>query len=260
MEGFCLNVLITGTTSGIGCALAKKYAQKGYNLILVSHNEEKLKRQKEQLAHYQVEITTIAKDLSEPNAATEVFEILTNKNLHVDILVNNAGIGQYGKFVNSDARIERKMIALNVLFLTQFTKLILPQMLKRRYGKILNVSSTAAYFPCPYSAVYSATKSYILSFSRALKQELQNTGVSVSVLCPGPTHTNFGRKSQMSRSRLFHTTLSDVRDVAATAYHGFTRGKSVIVPGTANNILIILSKIFPQCIVDVCTKYVLEPV
>ena len=162
--------LITGTTSGIGKAFAEKFASMGNNIILVSRNEEKLKRQQNDLqSQYHVAVKYIACELTQSNAVDLIFERLNNWQVSVDYLVNNAGFNECGLFTNTDMEQEMKMIDLHIRFVTQITKRILPMMKKNNYGRIVNVGSTGSFIPSPSDAVYSATKVYIMSFSNALQ-------------------------------------------------------------------------------------------
>lgn len=177
------NVLITGTTSGIGKAFAEKFASMGHNIILVSRDRQKLAQQQLYLKHqYHVTVNHIACDLTQEDAADFVMEQIENWNIPIDFLVNNAGFNECGLFSKTDINEEIKMINLHIRFVTQLTKRILPMMEKNNYGHILNVGSTGSFIPSPSDAVYSATKAYIMSFSNALYGEYRNTGIKI--ICP----------------------------------------------------------------------------
>lgn len=187
--------LITGTTSGIGKAFAEKFADMGNNLILVSRNEEKLKRQQYDLqSQYHVAVKYIACELTQLNAVDLIFERLSNWQVSFDFLVNNAGFNECGLFTNTDMEQEMKMIDLHIRFVTQLTKRILPMMKKNNYGRIVNVGSTGSFIPSPSDAVYSATKAYIMSFSNALYGELKKTDIKITLLCPGQRKQNLRQK------------------------------------------------------------------
>ena len=189
------NVLITGTTSGIGKAFAEKFAQKGHNLILVSRNEEKLKRQQNDLqSQYHVAVKYIACELTKSYCVVLIFEWLNNWQVSVDYLVYNACFNECGLFTNTDMEQEMKMIDLHIRFVTQITKRILPMMKKNNYGRIVNVGSTGSFIPSPSDAVYSATKAYIMSFSNALYGELKKTDIKITLLCPGQRKQNLRQK------------------------------------------------------------------
>ncbi len=231
--------LITGTTSGIGSELSKLFAKDGYNLILVSRNPQKLQLQQAELAkNYGAKIDTIAKDLAQPDAASEIFNQLQKAGVQVDMLVNNAGFGINGKFADTSLEQELQMLQVNIIALTQLTKLFLPGMIKNGFGKILNLGSTGSYTPCPFEAVYCASKAYVLSFSNAIRAELNGTGVTVTALCPGATKTEFPKKAMMEETILFKRTVMDTEQVALAAYRGLMRNKKVIVPGGLNKLMV----------------------
>ena len=187
--------LITGTTSGIGKAFAEKFASMGNNIILVSRNEEKLKKQQNDLqSQYHVAVKYIVCELTQLNAVDLIFERLNNWQVSVDFLVNNAGFNECGLFTNTDMEQEMKMIDLHIRFVTQITKRILPMMKKNNYGRIVNVGSTGSFIPSPSDAVYSATKAYIMSFSNALYGELKKTDIKITLLCPGQRKQNLRQK------------------------------------------------------------------
>ena len=189
--------LITGASSGIGADLARLFARDGYDVVLVARSEEKLREVAEGIGkeHAGVTARVIVADLARPDAARDVVDALGG--LPIDALVNNAGYGVAGPFVETDVRSELEMIQVNVVALTHLTKLLAPGMVARKRGRILNVSSTAAFQPGPLMAVYYATKAYVLSVSEALAEELRGSGVTVTALCPGPTATGFAAASNM---------------------------------------------------------------
>lgn len=252
------NVLITGATNGIGYELSRRYALHGYNLIMVARNKKKLDECKDFFSGYPINVITIAMDLTHKNAAKKLIGILNEKKCRVDILVNNAGFGAYGFFAKTQIEKELSMIQLHTVFLTEFTKYILPQMIRRRHGKILNVASTAAYIPCPLAAVYASTKAYILSFSRALRMELKKTGVNVSILCPGPTHTSFADNAKMNNTRLYNYMVSSAEMVGQAAYKYLNRNKRIIIPGIVNKMEVFLSKIVPFQLTDTISQWMLR--
>lgn len=185
-------VLITGATSGIGRDFADLFAKRGYDLFLASRNREKMDDIAGQLqARQGAKVTTMAVDLAQPGSAAKVYEETLAGQIEISILVNNAGFGSAGEVADMDICNIREMIQLNVTTLTEMCRLFGGNMKKRRTGRILNVASTAAYQPTPFIAVYGATKSYVLSFSEALAKEMEDYGVVVTCLSPGPTDTNF---------------------------------------------------------------------
>ncbi|OHR73283.1 short-chain dehydrogenase [Bacillus sp. HMSC76G11] len=237
-------VLITGASDGIGRELAYKYAQDGYRLILTARNEMKLMKLAGELKNTTAIVK--AKDLSDMNQIHELFQELQQEKIHVDVLVNNAGFGLYGDFKNTSALDELNMIDLNVKSITLLTKLFLPDMISKKSGQVLNVASSAAFQPGPLMAVYYATKAYVLSFSEAIENELKGTGVSVSVLCPGPTKTSFSERANLGQSKLFKSGVMDVKTVADAAYEGMKKGQTLIIPGFKNKILAAAVRFMPR--------------
>lgn len=239
--------LVTGASSGIGLELARILASNGCNLVLTARSKARLDELKTELVNdHSVHVEVIAADLSEVNAAEMLFGEITRRKLVVDILVNNAGFGELGRFHEIDLDRQLNMIQLNVVALTHLTRLLLPEMLKRKKGGILNVASTAAFQPGPNMAVYYATKAYVLSFSEALHEELTGTGVSVSCLAPGPTLTGFGSDSGMNKSRLFAMGTMDAATVAKAGYNALRRNRALVVPGFKNRAGAFLTRLSPR--------------
>ncbi len=195
--------LITGASNGIGLELARIHASKGDNLVLVARNITRLNQLKLELENkFKISVLVIEKDLSKTNSANEVFNETSEKRIQIDYLINNAGFGDFGMFADSDLDKQLQMINLNIIALTSLTRLYLPEMTKRRSGKIMNVASTAAFQPGPTMAVYYATKAYVLHFSEAIANELKGSGVTVTVLCPGATESGFQAAADMQESKL----------------------------------------------------------
>lgn len=240
-------VLITGASSGIGYELSKLFAQDGYNLVLVSRNEKKLTQVMDELKeNFDIKIKIIPKDLSIAESPREIFDELQQESIKIDVLVNNAGAGLFGYFSETDITKELQIIQTNVISLTHLTKLFLPEMLKQRYGKILNVGSVGSFVPNIFSAVYGATKSYILSFSEALSGELQGTGVKVTVLCPGRTKTNFHKKAEIEN---INYEGMDSRIVAKIGYRSLLQEKIIVIPGISNKLKIFLTRFMPRSLI-----------
>jgi short-subunit dehydrogenase len=233
-----LTALITGASGGIGYDLAQSFAQDGYDLVLVARNEAKLRQIKTEWEEcYKIQIQVLAKDLMLAAVPQEIFETLCFKNISIDVLVNDAGFGWKGNFAEMNSADIMEMIQVNITALTLLTRLFLPEMLKRKSGKILNVASTAAFQPGPEMAMYYASKAFVLSFSEALSEEVRGTGVSVTTLCPGPTNTNFQQRAKMANTQLFRKmSVMDSKTVAAIGYRGLMKGKRVIIPGIVNKI------------------------
>lgn len=250
--------LITGASNGIGLELAKIHASKGDNLVLVARNISRLDEMKAELEkQYKVSIYTIGKDLSKPNAAQEVYEETTQQKIQVDYLINNAGFGDFGMFVETDWNKELQMINLNITTLTQFTKLYLQEMVKRRSGKIMNVASTAAFQSGPTMAVYYATKAYVLSFSEAIANEVSEQGVTVTTLCPGATESGFQAAAAMEESALVKgRKLPSSKEVAAYGYQAMMNGKTVAIHGLMNSIMANAVRFMPRALVVKVTRKV----
>lgn len=243
--------LITGASGGIGEALARTLAQHGYNLILVARTASKLEALGAELsAKNGVEAVSIDGDLSAFDATQKLMTELEARKLNVDVLVNNAGFGEYGEFATGDPIKQQQMISLNILTLTMLTRALLPKMLERKFGRVMNVASTAAFMPGPLMSVYYASKAYVLSFSEALAEELLGTGVTVTALCPGPTESDFQARAAMQESKLVQgKTLMTSREVAEQGVVALERGQRVVIPGLINQIQAQASRFLPRAIV-----------
>jgi uncharacterized protein len=252
--------LITGASGGIGLDLTRLFARDGCDVVLVARSEEKLREIAAELtAKHGITAHVIASDLARPDAAAEIVKMLTDRGVTVDALVNNAGLGSSGPFLESDLRGELEMIQVNIVALTQLTKLLLPGMVARRRGRILNVASTASFQPGPLMAVYYATKAYVLSFSEALAEELRNTGVTVTALCPGPTETAFAAVAGVGTVRLF-TLMKPASSaaVARTGYEAMKRGRRVVVHGLMNKLLTQSLRATPRRVVTLIVRKLQE--
>jgi short-subunit dehydrogenase len=232
------SVLITGASSGIGWELAKRFAADGSSLILVARRTDKLQELANLLkVSHGTDCLVIGLDLTDPGAPEQLLQKLVSENRQVDVLVNNAGFGQYGRFDEIPLRRHLDMIQLNISALTELTYRVLPQMLARRSGAILNIGSTASFQPGPWSAVYYASKAFVLSFSEGLWKELQGTGVNVSCLCPGPTRTEFGETSQMDQTLIFRVASVGVETVAEAGFQAVRHRRRTVIPGWINKLL-----------------------
>lgn len=243
--------LITGASSGIGLELAKVCASRGMNLILTARSQEQLQAlSKEIREQYQVKTEVIPLDLSISGSATQLFKNVTENKWDVNILINNAGFGDHGFFAQSSLKKQMEMIQLNIASLTELTHLCLSAMIKRNKGKILNVASTAAFQSGPMMSVYYATKSYVLSFSEALAEELQHTGVTITALCPGPTTSGFQKAANFSNIALLNMMqIASSKEVAEYGYEAMMGGKVVAIHGFKNFILAQTSRFLPRSIV-----------
>ena len=243
-------VLITGGSGGIGLELAKVFARHGHDLVLVARNRDTLEAAAGVIeGKFAITAHVYASDLTRPESPDEIFDFLHNEQIPIEILVNNAGFGLGGEFADTDVQRELDMIQVNITALTHLTKLFLPPMIKRRSGKILNVASTAAFQAGPLMAVYYATKAYVVSFSEAIAEELRDTGVTVSALCPGPTKTGFADAAEMGNSRLFTAFgVADAADVAEYGYESLMRGKRLAIHGMRNKIVAQSNRFAPRAL------------
>lgn len=252
--------LITGASSGIGEELAELFARDKTNVILVARSGDKLQTLATRLQQtYGIRADVFTSDLSQPGAAQALFDQVTAAGLSVDCLVNNAGFGGMGYFDQMPLETHSRMILVNVLALTELTRLFIPGMVARRAGRILNIGSTASFQPGPNSAVYYATKAYVRSFSEGLQTELSGTGVTVTCLCPGPTKTNFGQHADMDQTPVFRFLAMDVKPVALAGYRATLAGRTLVVPGIANKLLQLSSKYSHWGIVKQVMKHIMQP-
>lgn len=251
--------LVTGSTSGIGKAFAEKLAKERNNLVLVSRNETKLKKQADALScKYGIAILIIPCDLSTSNAAELIYSKVSDEGIIIDILINNAGFNECGPFIETDGLKEITMIHLHVQHITEMMKLFVRDMVSAGNGRILNVGSTGSYMACPNDSVYAATKAYILSLSKGIHAELKDTGVTVTTLCPGSTRTEFSDKAGISDTLLFKLFVMEPTRVAEIGYKTMMKGKQSVIAGLYNKLLVFLSKIFPSAILNPIIKKMLE--
>lgn len=245
--------LITGATSGLGYEFVKLFANEGYNLVLIARNTKILEEIKETFSNN--EVTVITKDLSASGAAKEVFEEVDGLGIDIDVLVNNAGFGLMGKFDELNIQKQLNMIQLNIGALTELTYYFLQKMKLRNSGKILNVASTAAFQPGPLMAVYYATKAFVLSFSEALVEELSDTSITVTTLCPGPTKTNFGSVANVEKTKMFSNAM-DSTIVAKKGFEALMCGKRVVITGGLNKAGAYGAKFMPRSLAAKIAKNV----
>jgi len=238
--------LITGATSGIGLELARIAAREKRNLVLVARSEKDLKTVAKELGAPGNVVEVFAIDLSKAGAAQKVCNFCTKKKLVVAELVNNAGFGDYGGFADSDLNRQVAMINLNVSAITELTRLFLPAMRTLKAGKILNLGSVASFFPGPSMSVYFATKNYVLSFSRALSEELRGSSVTVTCLCPGATKTGFGKSAHVSATHSTANPKTTAREVAEFGWYQMQSGEPVAIYGASNRVMLQLAKLVPR--------------
>ena len=230
-------VLITGASAGLGMAFARSYAARGDDVILVARRAERLEELANELTtKHGIRAEVIAADLAAADAADTVMAEIARRGLAVDILVNNAGFGARGDFAELDADMQLRMIDLNCRTLVALCHAVLPGMVARRSGGILNVASTAAFQPGPWMAVYYASKAFVLSFSEALHEEVKAKGVRVATLCPGATKTEFGDVADMASSTLFRFA-GEPDQVVRDGIQALDGNRAVKVSGLANAML-----------------------
>ena len=248
-------VLVTGASSGIGLELARCFAGDGCRLVLVARKGNALEELATELRKaHKIQAQVVTADLSQPDAANRLLAHLQHAGRKVDVLVNNAGFGAQGKFAELPLGRQLEMLQVNIASLTHLTGLLLPGMIERRRGGVLNVASTAAFQPGPGMGVYYATKAYVLSFTEALAEEVAGTGVTVTAVCPGPTATNFGTVANMHlRGALKHFRMS-AEAVARLGHRAFRRGRVVVVTGFRNQVLAFLVRLFPRAFVRKVTR------
>jgi len=249
-------VLITGASAGIGAELAREFARHGHRLTLVARRKDKLAALAGELdAEYHVDVKVIVQDLARPTGPAAVVRATQDEGDAIGILVNNAGVIDVGPFVGAPVDKLVGMVNLNVRALTELTGLLLPAMVERKFGRILNVASLAAFQPVPGMAAYAASKAYVLALSEALAEELKGSGVSVSALCPGVTDTDMAAEIKAGSStaaKLPKELISDPRDVAERAYKALMAGQAVLVPGLPNQITAAWAQVTPRWL----TRYV----
>lgn len=238
--------LITGGTSGIGKELARLFAKDGHNIILVARDEAELSSTASELKTNNVEVITIAKDLFQKESASQVYDLVKAKGVEVDTLVNDAGQGVYGLFAENELQRELDIIQLNVMSLVVLTKLFLKDFVAKGSGKILNVGSIAGTAPGPFQAVYHGTKAFVNNFSEGLRNEVKEKGITVTVLLPGATDTDFFNKADMLDSKIMESKMSDPADVAKDGYEALMSGDDKVISGMKNKVQVTMGNITPD--------------
>lgn len=242
--------LVTGASVGIGRELARILAREGHDLVIVARDAERLDALADELRQrHGVSVRVIAKDLARPGAASALHRELAAAAVTLEVLVNNAGVGAAGAFAKTPLPRDLELMQLNMVALTELTKLVLGEMVERGRGRILNVASTAAFQPGPYMATYYASKAYVLSFSEALAAELEGKGVSVTALCPGPTRTEFQRRAGLHDSAFAMMGMMDPGPVAEAGYRAMRAGRRLAIPGLRNRLGAFLVRLTPRALV-----------
>lgn len=253
-DGRGQTVLLTGASSGIGLELARLFARDGYRLVLVAEDEAGASQVTGELeASASGGVTTIVQDLAEDGAADTIADRLAAEGIEVDVLVNDAGIGIYGPFLETDIEEETRLLHINIVAPTRLTKRLLPGMVARKRGRILNLASVASFMPGPLMTVYYASKAYDLSFSEGLAEELRGsgTGVTVTALCPPPTETNFDDRARMGQIRAFRSRFASVADPSAVAeagYAGMLQGKRIVTPNLTARLMTVSPRVMPRAL------------
>lgn len=238
-------VLITGATSGIGYELAKLFARNGYSLIIVGRNHEHLMQKEKEFRTYGVEVISMAKNLFHTSDVHSLYAELTLNGISPEILVNDAGQGYYGKFVDTDIRREIDIVNLNIVSVLILSKLFIKDRIDKGFGKILNLSSIASKAPGPWHSVYHGTKAFIQSWTEGIREELKDTGITVTALLPGPTDTDFFNKASMKRSKIAadRDSLADPAQVALDGYNALMNGDDKIISGLNNKLTVAMSNL-----------------
>ena len=243
--------LLTGASSGIGHSMARILAGQGWDLVIVGRSTGVLESMCDELSSkHGVKVTAVEADLSLDGASQKVYDAVKGAGIEVDYLINCAGIGDFGLFVDSDLKRQEDMIHINDLALVSMTGLFVPDMIARGHGRVLNVSSVAAFQPGPLMSIYYASKAFVQSFSESMAVELKGTGVKVSVLCPGPTDTPFLEKAGQTEQNMYKKASCVTADkVAEYGLRKAEKGKVVIVCGFSFKLMIFAERFVPRSIV-----------
>jgi uncharacterized protein len=255
------NALITGASAGIGREFARQLAGRANSMILIARREEELLQLNHELQqqHENLRVHIRKVDLSNIAQLKELMKSLDREQINVDFLINNAGLGDAGFFATSDPTRNEQMLLVNVMALTSLTRHLLPQMIAKGHGGILNVSSSAGFLPIPGDAVYAATKAYVTSLSEALRAELRGTGVSVCALCPGPVQTEF---QEVARRQGIQPRIGPkfvvvpVEQVVRDALDALESDRPLVIPGFAMKFVMFLSRLMPMPILRLIFRVV----
>jgi len=252
--------LVTGASAGIGRGLAEVFAEAGFDMVLVARRKAELEAVAEDLRRaHGVRADAIPMDLLAPNAPAQLCEHLYANGHDVDVLVNNAGLMEMGRFAQLDIDKHERLLQLNVNVLASLTHRLLQPMIERGQGRVLNVASTSSFQPVPSLALYAASKAFVLSFSESLSEELKGTGVTVTALCPGVTHTDMLDRAQgehESAQLIPEFMLSDVESVAQAGFDACMAGEAVVVPGLSNQLAASLTQLSPRWLVRMVGGFV----
>jgi short-subunit dehydrogenase len=258
LEGCC--ALVTGASAGIGREFARQLTGRARSLVLVARRVERLEELRDELSRRDpnLNVHIRAVDLSQASEVEELYQWLEREKIAIDFLINNAGLGDRGVFATAEPQRVREMLAVNVAALTMLTRALLPEMIKKKRGAVLNVSSSAGFLPVGGLAVYAATKAYVTSFSEAVRTEVHGTGVTVSALCPGPVHTEFsqvaGRNSARREKSGPEFTHVSVEEVVRAGLRAIERDKPLVIPGVIMKIAMLLVRLTPMPLLRLASR------
>jgi uncharacterized protein len=255
------NALITGASVGIGCEFARQLAGRASSMVLVARRQERLETLQDELGkrHPDLNVRIRKTDLSDEKEVDALCEWIEREQIEIDLLINNAGLGDLGAFATSGPERVRQMLLVNMAALTLLTRRLLPAMIARKRGAILNVSSSACFLPIAGFAVYAASKAYVTSFSEAIRAELRGSGVSVTTLCPGPVHTEFTevakRSSDAPEKSGPEFTHVSVENVVRAALNAVERERPLVIPGFAMKLGMALVRLTPMPILRLASRF-----
>ena len=247
--------IITGASSGIGKALAFEFAAGGFNLLLIARTEAALAEvAAECQAKHHIETEIVAADLACAESLDKLMPVLERTPRQFEVLVNNAGFGIHGDFASTDIEQNIELLSVQLTAALRLTKAVLPGMIERRKGRILNVASVYSFSPVPFQSVYAACKAFLLSFSTAIQNELGGTGVTVTVFCPGVTQTEFRSRAGIGQKSEQSGMTAEV--AARIAYVETLRGKHIVVPGLVNRLYVFVSRLLPVQVVPNLIRFI----
>jgi len=254
------SALITGASAGIGREFARQLAMRSRTLVLIARREERLNELRDELRNHnaQLKVHVRVVDLCDKSEIKELIEWLNQNKIDIDFLINNAGLGDYGSFATSDPQRNDEILQVNIVALTLLTRALLPQMISRKRAAVLNVSSSAGFLPIPGMAVYAASKAYVNSFSEALRAELRDTGVTVTALCPGPVHTEFGdvaKRAGGQPERGPEFVYVSVEQTVRDALGAIEADKPLVIPGFVMKLGMFLVRITPMSILRLAWRF-----
>jgi short-subunit dehydrogenase len=239
--------LVTGASAGLGTELAWLLAADGHDVVIVARRRDKLEALAAEIkGKHEVQVHVLAEDLAKPGAAKRIQAALDEKGIAIEVLVNNAGFGGTGAFAERELVRELEMIQVNIVALVELTHLLLPRMIANKSGRVLNIGSTAGFVPGAFMAIYYASKAFVNSFTEALAVELEGTGVTATVSCPGATATEFAHVAGSDKSALFKSNVMGAEEVARDAYRAMMRGDALAIHGFMNKVRVASLRMAPR--------------